>query len=110
MHSGLRRLSEQLRRAAQLSDGARLAPADVDIALAALRSAVEGAQVDGNRKGHSFQIELLDDDGWPIEVLAEVNDEQLARAVFARALASGPKRKMRLRIGGRVLVETNDLG
>jgi hypothetical protein len=100
MHSGLRRLSERLRHAAHVSASARLAPAEVNIALMALRSAIESAQVRRDGRGDSFQIELLDDDGWPIEVLAVVNDEPLARAVFARALTDGPKRRMRLRIGG----------
>jgi hypothetical protein len=105
MHSCLRRLSEQLRRAAHVSDGARLAPAEVGIALAALRSAIETAQVE--RKGDSFQIESLDEEGWPLEVLAVVNEELLARAAFARALSGVPKRKMRLRIGGRVLIDAD---
>jgi hypothetical protein len=107
MRTGIRRLSEQIRRTADASRGVRLASKDVNIVLAALRSATENADANLNGRAYPLQIELLDEEGWPVEVLALFNEELLARAVFNRAKSEKPRRKMRLRAGARVLIDAD---
>jgi hypothetical protein len=107
MRTDIHRLSEKFQHAADVSKGSRLTPADVDIALAALRAAVEDAHAERGSRSVSFQIEALGEDGWPLEVLAVVHQETLARAVFARVVGGESTRKLRLRVGERVLVDVS---
>lgn len=75
--------------------------------LAAMSATSELARSDRGYGPELFQIEILSDDGWPVKALAAFTDEALARAVFAHAAKMGPIRKIRLRIGARVLVDAN---
>jgi hypothetical protein len=100
MRTNTRQLSDRLGRANDAGKGLRFSPGEVNVALAALRSATATAI---NNPGDQFQIELLGADGWPLAVLATINDELLARAVFARAVGEG-RQRIRLRVGSRVLL------
>jgi hypothetical protein len=103
----MRQLADQLAQASQKGQGARLAPQDVDIALTALR-AHAGAMSPPKMKitPQMFQIELLDDQGWPEAVLAVIRDEVIARAAFDEAARQRPNRKLKLRLGARVIAKT----
>jgi hypothetical protein len=107
MSVDIRRLSDELRRALQKRKGADLTPEDVDVALAALRSvATLPGQPKLERRNETFQIELLDAQGWPVEVLASVADYPIARAAFAAAVEGRPTGRIRLRRSTEILAET----
>jgi hypothetical protein len=99
-------LVDHLTQSSQKGVGARLRPQDVDIALMALKAGV-GMMAAPKIKltPRTFQIELLDRHGWPEQVLAVVRDETIARAAFDEAIKQQPGRKIRLRLGGRVVAE-----
>jgi hypothetical protein len=107
MSVDVRRLSDELRRALQKRKGADLTPEDVDVVLAALRSlATSPGQPKLERRNETFQIELLDAQGWPVEVLASVADYPVARAAFAAAVDGRPTGRIRLRRSTEILGET----
>ena len=103
----IHKLADDLAQQSQAGSGARLTPDAVNIALAALRS---HADVLGPPKSvktrRAFQIEALNSQGWPEEVLAAVNDEVIARAAFEAAVRQHPGRKLRLRQGARLVAES----
>jgi hypothetical protein len=107
MSVDVRRLSDELRRSLRKKRGADLTPEDTDIALAALRAVagIAGGR-DPARRPDLFQIEQLDDQGWPVEVLASVVSSPVAHAAFAAAVGRHPQRRLRLRRGPDVLADT----
>jgi hypothetical protein len=107
MSVDIRRLSDELRRSLMKGESAHLTPEDTDIALAALRAvAVKAERRNLEGRSPAFQIELIDDQGWPIEVLATIVDGAVAHATFAAVVAQRPDRKIRLRLGPRVLADS----
>jgi hypothetical protein len=111
MSADIRRVSDELKRSLRRGEGARLSAQDTDIALAALRAMAASAQQrDLKNRDPAFQIELLDEHGWPIETLATIVDAVIARAAFAAAVSQRPERKMRLRLGSRVLADSESAG
>jgi hypothetical protein len=107
MSVDVRRLSDDLRRALRKRRGADLAPEDVDVALAALRAVagVPGPPV-GSHRDALYQIEMLDDHGWPVEVLASVVSGPIAQAAFSAPVDSRLGRRIRLRRGPQILADT----
>jgi hypothetical protein len=110
MSVDIRRLSEELNRSLQKGEGARLTREDTDIALAALRAiAANAEQRRLENRDKSFQIELMDEHGWPIEALATIVDGAIAHATFVAAVKQQPERKIRLRLGPRILADSAQL-
>jgi hypothetical protein len=104
--ANVRQLVDQLVQSSQRGAGAHLTPEDVDRALVALRAhagMVGAPKIKLTRR--TFQIELMDGQGWPEEVLAVVRDDPIARAAFDEAVKQRPGRKIRLRHGARVVAE-----
>jgi hypothetical protein len=95
----VRELSHRLKGCALRGDGAALTPEDVEVALASLR-AIAGAvpQKKPSRRQCAFQIELIDDEGWPAETLAQVADEAVALRAFEVAVLQRPRSTIRLRL------------
>jgi hypothetical protein len=111
MSIDVRRVSDELKRALRKGVGARLNPQDTDIALTALRAiAASAEQRDLKNRELPFQIELLDEQGWPVETLATIADGAIARATFAAAVRQQPERKIRLRLGSSVLADSQTAG
>ena len=107
MNVDVRRLSEELLRKSREGNGAQLTPEEVDVALVALRS-MAGITVQKNpdRRNGSFQVELLGDQGWSVEVLAILVDELVARTAFAAAIKQRPERRIMLRHGSKILADS----
>jgi hypothetical protein len=107
MSADVLRLSQELSHKLRRGEGANLTPEEVDVALAALR-AMAGITVQKNldRRNNAFQIELLDDQGWPVEVLAILVDEPVARTAFAAAVKQRPERRIMLRHGSKILADS----
>jgi hypothetical protein len=103
----VRRLSEELLRQSRKGSGADLTPEEVDVALAALRS-MAGIAVQKNldRRNRPLQVELLDDQGWSVEMLAILVDEPVARAAFAAAVKQRPERRIMLRHGSKIVADS----
>jgi hypothetical protein len=107
MSGDIRRLSDELRRSLTKGKGADLTAEDVDIALAALRSAAGIAGPHNLAHFYDlFQIEMLDDHGWPTEVLASVVHGRIAHAAFTAAADRHTERRIRLRRGPEILADT----
>ena len=109
MSADVRRLSQELRHKLWRGKGADLTAEEMDVALAALRS-MAGITVQENldRRNSAFQIELLDDQGWPVEVLANLVDEPVARRAFAAAVKQRPERRIMLRYGSKILADSEE--
>jgi hypothetical protein len=103
----IHKLADQLAQHSQQGSGAHLAPQSVDLALAALRAYADMLGPPRiKRTRRMFQIEALDDRGWPQEALAVVSDEHIARAAFEEAVKQRPGCKIRLRRGTSLLAES----
>jgi hypothetical protein len=103
----LRGLSDRLKKALGKCAGVNLTPEDLDLALAALRAIASGIAREGVFNGGraTFQIELLDEEGWPKETLAVILDESVARQVFEIAAKGRPERRIVLRCGSKILAK-----
>jgi hypothetical protein len=99
MGDDIQTLAEMLAQAAKRGCGAHLTPLSVEIALSALR-------VDIERTRRMFQIELMNGDGLPMQVLAVVSDPHIARAVFDETVRRRPGCRIRLRRGQQVDAQT----
>jgi hypothetical protein len=51
-------------------------------------------------------VELLDDQGWSVEMLAILVDEPVARAAFAAAVKQRPERRSMLRHGSKIVADS----
>jgi hypothetical protein len=103
----LRELLIRLRDASYSRNGTSLRGEDLDVVLAALRAIDLGPERFIRRPvGDMFQIELLDDDGWPIAALASIAEERIARAVFDDVQKREPAKAIRLRRGATILAIT----
>jgi hypothetical protein len=109
MNVDVRRLSRESRSKLRRGKGADLTPEELDVALAALRS-MAGITVEENldRRNSAFQIELLDDQGWTVQVLAILVDEPVARGAFAAAVKQRPERRIMLRYGPKILADSEE--
>jgi hypothetical protein len=107
VNADIHRLVDQLTQSSQEGKGVHLLPQDVDMVLAVLK-AHAGMIVAPKIKltSRTFQIELLDKHGWPGEVLAVVRDGLIARAAFDAAVNQRSSNKIRLRIGARIVAES----
>lgn len=105
--SEISKLADQLAQHSQRGAGADLAPASVDIALAALRAYADMLGPPKiKRTRRTFQIEAMDSRGWPQEVLAVISNPVIAQAAFEEAVRQHPDRKIRLRRGTSQLAES----
>jgi hypothetical protein len=103
----IRNLAGRLTKGSKRGDGVHLKPADVDVALTALRALASRTVRPVGRADPHFEIELLDAAAWPQQILASAQSEALARAAFNAAVIQRPGRRIRLR-RGRKIIETSD--
>jgi hypothetical protein len=61
------------------------------------------------RTRRMFQIEAMDERGWPQEVLAVISDGNVAQAAYDEAVRQHPDRKVRLRRGTSAMAESPPL-
>jgi hypothetical protein len=102
----VRNLVDRLTQASQRGVGARLTPRSVNVALAALRAHIAGgAPARTKRTRATFQIELMDRQGWPEEVIATTSDPLIAQAALAEARKQRPDCTIILRNGARRIAE-----
>ncbi len=102
----VRRLTERLAKAVRSGAGTRLTARDVDIALAALRIRTATASPPNIKIApEMYQIELIDQDGWPVSTLAVIEDESVARAAFEEAISHNDSDILRLRVGAQILCQ-----
>jgi hypothetical protein len=94
----VRKLAEQLTASSYEGRGAKLTPASVNIALAALRAHRDKlTSPPATEAIVSFQIEVLDSMGLPREVLGTATDERVAHTALAEAKKRFPRQKIVLR-------------
>jgi hypothetical protein len=103
----IRNLAGRLKKGSARGGGAKLKPAEVEIALLALRAMTAPAGDAAHRAESVFEIELLDAQSWPLQILAASKIEGVARAAFKTAASVRPGQKIRLR-RGRAIIATTD--
>jgi hypothetical protein len=107
VNSDIRKLADQLAQDSQRGEGAHLPPESVDLALAALRAYADMLGPPKiKRTRRMFQIEVMDERGWPQEVLAVISDGTVAQAAYDEAVKQHPDRKVRLRRGTSAMAES----
>jgi hypothetical protein len=103
----VRNLVDRLAQASQRGVGARLTPRSVNVALAALRAHIAGgAPIRARRFRATFQVELMDRQGWPEAVIATASDPLIAQAALAEARKQHPDCTIILRNGARRIAES----
>jgi hypothetical protein len=101
----LRKLADRLAQISQKGGSVRLSPEDVEVALSALKLHARTASPSKLKVSpRIYQIELLSDQGWPQATLALLREEKLAHVAFREAVNRHPGKRIRVRLGARILL------